>query len=178
MQYLGEYARSHLEAKKDIWWQMILLLPSSYNQKRTVMMSYEVLANIYKSRKNHKLDEWSNRCPNDSNTCGGIGCNQGFIGWIEELPYSELITGTDENSPRGLRSLMNPIDELNAVGLIYPISPEDIRKAIFSFEPDKETESNDFEGDDPLAPRIGLDVQKLRNSLKKRKEKTNETDNI
>ncbi len=62
--------------KKDLWWQMIQLLPSSYNQKRTVMLSYEVLANIYKSRKNHKLDEWRDLCK-----------------WIESLPYSELITG-------------------------------------------------------------------------------------
>lgn len=62
---------------KKYWWQMIQLLPSSYNQKRTVMMNYEVLANIYKSRKNHKLDEWS----------------IGFIDWIKTLPYSELITG-------------------------------------------------------------------------------------
>lgn len=62
--------------KKEWWWQMIQLLPSSYNQKRTVMLNYEVLANIYKSRKNHKLDEWS----------------VGFIDWIKSLPYSELIT--------------------------------------------------------------------------------------
>lgn len=65
--------------KKQVWWQMIQLLPSSYNQKRTVMLNYEVLANIYKSRKNHKLDEWS----------------VGFMEWIESLPYSELITGED-----------------------------------------------------------------------------------
>lgn len=64
---------------KKCWWQMIQLLPSSYNQRRTVEMNYEVLANIYKSRKNHKLDEWS----------------VGFMKWIESLPYSELITGTD-----------------------------------------------------------------------------------
>ena len=64
------------ENRKDIWWQMIQLLPSSYNQTRNVMMNYEVLANIYKSRKDHKLDEWRNFCK-----------------WIEELPYSELITG-------------------------------------------------------------------------------------
>lgn len=61
--------------KRD-WWHMIQLLPSSYNQTRNVMMNYEVLANIYKSRKDHKLDEWRNFCK-----------------WIEELPYSELITG-------------------------------------------------------------------------------------
>ena len=64
------------EIKKDIWWQMIQLLPSSYNQTRNVMMNYEVLANIYKSRKDHKLDCWREFCK-----------------WIEELPYSELITG-------------------------------------------------------------------------------------
>lgn len=62
--------------EKCYWWQMIQLLPSSYNQKRTVMLNYEVLANIYKSRKNHKLDEWRD-----------------MYKWIESLPYSELITG-------------------------------------------------------------------------------------
>lgn len=61
---------------KDIWWQMIQLLPSSYNQKRTVMLNYEVLANIYKSRRHHKLDEWHTLCDR-----------------IESLPYSKLITG-------------------------------------------------------------------------------------
>ena len=70
----------YLKSKsKDDWWQMIQLLPSSYNQKRTVMLNYEVLANIYKSRKDHKLDEWRTLCH-----------------WIEELPYSELITGVEE----------------------------------------------------------------------------------
>ena len=61
---------------EEDWWQMIQLLPSSYNQRRTVMLNYEVLANIYKSRRNHKLDEWHTFCE-----------------WIESLPYSELITG-------------------------------------------------------------------------------------
>lgn len=65
-------------SKKDIWWQMIQLLPSSYNQKRTVMLNYEVLANIYKSRKDHKLDEWHTFCD-----------------WIETLPYSSLIIGEE-----------------------------------------------------------------------------------
>lgn len=75
---LNAHRRAYLETEeKCYWWQMIQLLPSSYNQKRTVMMNYEVLANIYKSRKNHKLDEWS----------------IGFIDWIKTLPYSELITG-------------------------------------------------------------------------------------
>lgn len=62
---------------KNVWWQMIQLLPSSYNQKRTVMLNYEVLANMYKSRKNHKLDEWVEFCE-----------------WMKKtLSYSELITG-------------------------------------------------------------------------------------
>lgn len=65
---------------KNMWWQMIQLLPTSYNQKRTVMMNYEVLNNIYKSRKGHKLDEWS----------------VGFMEWIKSLPYAnELIIGGD-----------------------------------------------------------------------------------
>ena len=68
-----------LETKDKVWWwQMIQLLPSSYNQKRTALLNYEVLANIYKSRKNHKLDEWHTFCE-----------------WIESLPYSELIVGVE-----------------------------------------------------------------------------------
>lgn len=71
----GEFA-TFQPKDKEIWWQMIQLLPSSYNQRRTLMLNYEVLANIYKSRRNHKLDEWHTLCD-----------------WIESLPYSELITG-------------------------------------------------------------------------------------
>lgn len=69
-----EFIKDH---EKENWWQLIQLLPSSYNQKRTVMLNYEVLANIYKSRRHHKLDEWHTLCD-----------------WIENLPYSKLITGT------------------------------------------------------------------------------------
>lgn len=72
---------SQIVDKKVVWWQIIQLLPSSYNQKRTVMLNYEVLANMYKSRKNHKLDEWVDFCK-----------------WIESLPYSELIIGDGERS--------------------------------------------------------------------------------
>ena len=78
----GNYYISYSDDKdykpkdKDIWSQIIQLLPSSYNQKRTYMLNYEVLANMYKSRKNHKLDEWVEFCK-----------------WIETLPYSELMTG-------------------------------------------------------------------------------------
>ena len=65
-------------SKKDVWWQMIQLLPSSYNQTRNVMLNYEVLSNMYNSRKNHKLDEWREFCK-----------------WIETLPYSDLIIMED-----------------------------------------------------------------------------------
>lgn len=85
---------------KEDWWQMIQLLPSSYNQRRTVMLNYEVLTNIYKSRKNHKLDEW---CVHDKpkeydfrNKDFSSGM-WGFCDWIENLPYSELITGGKSN---------------------------------------------------------------------------------
>lgn len=69
-----EFIKDH---EKENWWQLIQLLPSSYNQRRTVMLNYEVLANIYKSRRHHKLDEWHTLCDR-----------------IESLPYSALITGT------------------------------------------------------------------------------------
>ena len=77
--YLNKARELYLKTHdKKYWWQMIQLLPSSYNQKRTVMLNYEVLANIYKSRRHHKLDEWRDFCE-----------------WIETLPYSELITGEE-----------------------------------------------------------------------------------
>ncbi len=74
---LNLYRKRFLETKdKKYWWQMIQLLPTSYNQKRTVMLNYEVLVNIYHSRKNHKLDEWHTFCD-----------------WIQNLPHSDLIVG-------------------------------------------------------------------------------------
>lgn len=85
IEILNNARNLYLETKdKRFWWQMIQLLPSSYNQTRNVMMNYEVLANIYKSRKDHKLDEWREFCQ-----------------WIETLPYSELImsaAGMNDNS--------------------------------------------------------------------------------
>lgn len=69
-----------ITCKKDIWWQLIQLLPSSYNQTRNIMLNYEVLANIYRQRKGHKLDEWREFCK-----------------WIESLPYSELIIGKEDS---------------------------------------------------------------------------------
>lgn len=86
---LNTYRERYLETKdKSDWYQIIQLLPSSYNQRRTVMLNYEVLANIYKSRRNHKLDEWHVFCE-----------------WIESLPYSELITdGGAESEPTSKKS--------------------------------------------------------------------------
>lgn len=72
---LNVYRDMFIQTKdKKYWWQMIQLLPTSYNQRRTVMLNYEVLANIYSTRKNHKLDEWHTFCD-----------------WIEELPCFDLI---------------------------------------------------------------------------------------
>ena len=80
--------------QKVFWWQIIQLLPSSYNQKRTVMLNYEVLANIYKSRKNHKLDEWRELCD-----------------WIESLPYSGLIMGPDLSRTSICDEIMEEVKE-------------------------------------------------------------------
>lgn len=87
IEMLNEYRIKFLETKdnealkKKYWWQLIQLLPTSYNQKRTVMLNYEVLANMYYWRKNHKLTEWHTFCD-----------------WVRSLPYSEIITGGDSNS--------------------------------------------------------------------------------
>lgn len=79
--YLDESIKQNPEWRKEVWWQMIQLLPSSYNQKRTVMLNYEVLAGIYPMRINHKLDEWVDFCK-----------------WIETLPYSEIIVGKGDDN--------------------------------------------------------------------------------
>lgn len=97
------YGYLHTNYKED-WWQMIQLLPSSYNQKRTLLVNYEVLANIYHQRKGHKLDEWHTFCE-----------------WIKGLPMSEIITGeeTDIDS--------KTVEKLVDCGNVYPISPEECR---------------------------------------------------
>lgn len=97
------YGYLHTDYKED-WWQMIQLLPSSYNQKRTLLVNYEVLANIYHQRKGHKLDEWHTFCE-----------------WIKGLPMSEIITGeeTDIDS--------ETVEKLVDCGNVYPISPEECR---------------------------------------------------
>lgn len=79
---LNDARDAYLSSKdKLMWWQIIQLLPSSYNQKRSVMLNYEVLANMYKSRKNHKLNEWRDLCK-----------------WMEDLPFSYLITEKENNN--------------------------------------------------------------------------------
>lgn len=79
---INKYRKIFIETKdKEAWWQMIQLLPTNYNQLRTIMLNYEVLAGIYPMRKDHKLDEWHTLCH-----------------WIEDLPYSEIITGISEGA--------------------------------------------------------------------------------
>ena len=103
---LNLYRKRYLETKdKKYWWQMIQLLPSSYNQTRNVMMNYEVLCNIYKSRKSHPLDEWRDFCK-----------------WIEELPYSELICGD---------AIANIVaDKFCEIGNINPLSKEEVKQVV------------------------------------------------
>lgn len=92
IQHLNWCREVYLKNKdKGTWWQMIQLLPSSYNQKRTVMLNYEVLTNIYHSRDGHKLDEW----------------RIGFIDWIRSLPYSELITECTREEPNDIQINQN-----------------------------------------------------------------------
>ena len=102
---LNLFRRLYLDTKdKKYWWQMIQLLPLSYNQKRTLLVNYEVLANLYHQRKEHKLDEWRTFCE-----------------WIKGLPMSEIITGkeTDIDS--------ETVEKLVDCGNVYTISPEECR---------------------------------------------------
>ena len=97
---LNFYRKNYLDKKdKESWWQMIQLLPSSYNQKRTIEVNYEVLANIWKSRMDHKLDEWSYSSPGS------------FCDWIANLPYSELITGCEWASSNRSKEISNDVKE-------------------------------------------------------------------
>lgn len=123
---------------KKYWWQMIQMLPSSYNQKRTVMLNYEVLANIYKSRQNHRLDEW---CEHeemvyknymDDVERESIEGQFSFCDWIESLPYSELITGPDLKATYSMKGVNNmsiemdlkKVDEVEKVKMdTYAVTP-------------------------------------------------------
>lgn len=96
--------------KKQYWWQMIQLLPSSYNQRATIKLNYEVLRNMYFARKNHKLDEWRKFCK-----------------WIESLPYSELITATNEKE---VKKVVSDVSVEGIEGYIYTFesAAEELRK--------------------------------------------------
>lgn len=136
---LNEYRAQYLDSKdKRYWWQIIQLLPSSYNQKRTVMLNYEVLANIYKSRQNHRLDEW---CEHeemvyknymDDVERESIEGQFSFCDWIESLPYSELITGPDLKATYSMKGVNNmsiemdlkKVDEVEKVKMdTYAVTP-------------------------------------------------------
>lgn len=136
---LNEYRAQYLDSKdKKYWWQIIQLLPSSYNQKRTVMLNYEVLANIYKSRQNHRLDEW---CEHeemvyknymDDVERESIEGQFSFCDWIESLPYSELITGPDLKATYSMKGVNNmsiemdlkKVDEVEKVKMdAYAVTP-------------------------------------------------------
>lgn len=93
---------------KGDWWQMIQLLPSSYNQKRTLLVNYEVLANIYQQRKGHKLDEWRTFCE-----------------WIEGLPMSEIITGISYEPDSN--TIEKVAERFEKLGEGYTVSPEELK---------------------------------------------------
>ena len=105
--HLNYYRKKYLETKdKTYWWQMIQLLPSSYNQKRTVMLNYEVLANIYKSRKNHKLDEWHE-----------------FCNWAKNLPLADiLIMDDDEFSEENVLKFFKKVEKIDGKAFSYSVS--------------------------------------------------------
>ena len=102
---LNHYRKKYIQTEeKKYWWQMIQLLPNSYNQRRTVMLNYEVLANIYKSRRNHKLDEWAEHDKVNITYDGEVvrtipNQYQGFCDWIKTLPYHEIITQEEALMP-------------------------------------------------------------------------------
>lgn len=137
---LNKYRGQYLDSKdKQYWWQMIQLLPSSYNQRRTVMLNYEVLANIYKSRRNHKLDEWT----------------KGFIPWIESLPYSEIITGksaAEESYEKGqalmegMKKVIDPVERASEASRAMSDimgSLKDLKKELGVVSPSKVSDKSD-----------------------------------
>lgn len=127
LRYENGNVRCFGKKDKDIWWQMIQLLPSSYNQTRNVMMNYEVLANIYKSRKDHKLDEWRSFCK-----------------WIEDLPYSELIMEA-VGSLEARRIFGEPFPWTQKAGETARANlcnMEDVEEAIKHFDPNDEVKTH------------------------------------
>lgn len=111
IQVLNQCRKKYLETEKrnkSYWWQMIQLLPSSYNQKRTLLVNYEVLANIYHQRKGHKLDEWGTFCE-----------------WIEGLPMSEIITGISYEPDNN--TIEKVAERFEKIGEGYTVSPEELK---------------------------------------------------
>lgn len=122
---------SGIKKDKRAWWQMIQLLPSSYNQKATVLLNYEVLANMYKSRKNHKLDEWS----------------VGFVNWVKNLPYSELITGEDISKIPICHEIMNEAERRITKEMIIEAMAEHVYAPMVNQVLDKECPIKEDEND-------------------------------
>lgn len=137
--YRGRYIKTK---DKRYWWQMIQLLPSSYNQTRNVMLNYEVLVNIYKSRKDHKLDEWREFCK-----------------WIESLPYSDLIVSTSSGCKNkvnksdirwaedifknhGIKLTEAQIDAINSIGTTNIITSEEMVYIYGRLVPKKDITNN------------------------------------
>lgn len=137
--YRGRYIKTK---DKRYWWQMIQLLPSSYNQTRNVMLNYEVLANIYKSRKDHKLDEWREFCK-----------------WIESLPYYDLIISTSSGCKNkvnksdirwaedifknhGIKLTEAQIDAINSISTTNIITSEDMVYIYGRLVPKKDITNN------------------------------------
>lgn len=148
-------------AQKKYWWQMIQLLPSSYNQTRNVMLNYEVLANIYRQRKNHKLDEWRELCK-----------------WIESLPYSELITSeVKESIPETTGDIKQVFGILKSAGIkLTKEQLEELRKnGVFCYSvadpKKKETEEGGDQTDSfPIIDGEGAKVYDTREYAKEHPE--------
>lgn len=154
---------------KHIWWQMIQLLPSSYNQTRNVMLNYEVLANIYRQRKNHKLDEWREFCK-----------------WIESLPYSEFVTGEiKESIPETTGDIKQVLGILKSAGIkLTKEQLEELRKnGVFCYpvaDPKKKETEEDTDQTDsfPIIDGEGAKVYDTREYAKEHPEWARKVGNI
>lgn len=167
---LTDSERKHVIAqRKKFWWQMIQLLPSSYNQTRNVMLNYEVLANIYRQRKNHKLDEWREFCK-----------------WIESLPYSEFVTGEiKESIPETTGDIKQVLGILKSAGIkLTKEQLEELRKTgVFCYpvaDPKKKETEEDTDQTDsfPIIDGEGAKVYDTREYAKEHPEWARKVGNI
>lgn len=146
---LNEARRCYLDTKdKKYWWQMIQLLPFSYHYTRTVMLNYEVLANMYKSRRNHKLDEWH------------IFCD-----WVESLPYSELITGSESKKTAAIGNALSK-------GLREGL--DDIRRTVERIQDTAYPDISGFRVGMVGTSLMALNLTKNQNECEKREETSEE----